>query len=329
MRNVVGWTLAVAWGAGAVVAVGQEREALLFTDPRVGQQQVRTRYQSTGYFNANVADQGEKFHLVRHDFRMAVPLFQDDTNEWVLHGRVKALDTDTGARLPRSFRAFPDSLWDVRVGASYRHKFDNGWIAGGLVEVGSASDRPFHSADEWLVNANAFLRIPHVEDNAWLFYLNYANAREFWPNIPIPGFGYQFNLKDQLRGLVGVPFNQVVWEPLAGLTLEASYFPARTISAEIGYRIVKQVRLYAGFDWTNERFFRAGRQHTDHRLNYYEKRVMAGVRWDIVKNLWLDFGAGFAWDRSFFEAESYADRADNRIEISDAPMLKLQVGVQL
>jgi hypothetical protein len=223
----------------------------------------------------------------------------------------------------------PETYWDLRLGGTYRHRFDNGWIAGGNLTVGSASDRPFDTIDEWIVTGTGFLRIPHGERNGWLIYANYSNVREFLPHVPIPGAGYQFVVNDRLRGLVGVPFNSVSWEPIDRLTLEASYLIPRTIHSKISYRILEPVKIYAGFDWDSDRFFRADRDDSRDRISYYEKRVMGGVRWDITEKLWLDFAGGFAFDRFMFEGRDYGDRDKNRVSIENGPMLMLQIGLRM
>jgi hypothetical protein len=68
-----------------------------------------------------------------------------------------------------------------------RWKLDNGWIVGGDLVVGSASDRPFASIDEISFQADALLRVPWRESFAWIFLLNYSNIREFAPHFPLPG----------------------------------------------------------------------------------------------------------------------------------------------
>ena len=96
---------------------------------------------------------------------------------------------DTGER-------FPGELWDVRVGASYRHKFENDWIGAANLTIGSLSDKPFASEDEMILRAIGFLRVPHRDRNAWLFSLIYASDQEFLGGVPfVPvgnGFGNVF-----------------------------------------------------------------------------------------------------------------------------------------
>src|SRR5262249_6539956 len=114
---------------------------------------------------------------------------------------------------------FPDDLWNVHVGTSYRHLFSNGWVGGGNVTVGSASDKPFHSFDEMVVGASSFLRVPQGEHNAWLFSLNYSTNREFLNGIPLPGAAYFYAPTDWFQATIGLPFASMTIRPLEDLTL--------------------------------------------------------------------------------------------------------------
>lgn len=311
-----------------VVAAAQSDFAT-FLSPRFGEQRVSVDYDVRAGFNEDVDGQDSRLHLVRHDFSLSVPLHQSDQDEWTLFAGVEALDIDSRARIPRTGAFLPGELWDVQVGTAYRRKLENDWIVGGSFALGSASDRPFASWQEWVVSFNGFLRIPHGERNAWVFLLNYSNNREFLRNIPIPGVAYYLSPDDSLRSLIGVPYSSVTWQPIERLELEASYFIPRTIHAKVGYRLLDPLQAYISYDWDNQEFFRADRRDSDDRLFYYEQRVMAGVKWDITPQVWLDCGAGYAFDRYFFEGEDWDDRGKRRIEFDDGPMISLRLGMRL
>jgi hypothetical protein len=316
-------------GAILPTAVLGQEDFRFWLRPEFGQQSSRGTFTTDGYFRQGTSQKNAKLQMTRFDLRGSVPVFQNDRDEWLVTGGVKLLDIDTGARLQRESSAFPGHLWDVSAGLAYRHKFENGWIAGGHFSLGSASDEPFASGDEIVVSATGFVRIPDGESNAWLFFLNYFNNRQFLPNVPIPGFGYEINAGSNFSALAGVPFTWVRWEPIERLSLEASYILPRRVRAEIGYRILESLKVYAGYAWDNERFLRHNRSDHDDRLFYFEQRVSAGVRWDILDSVWLDFSGGFAFDRFFFEGEDYGDRGNNRLNVGDSPFLMLQVGVGL
>jgi hypothetical protein len=329
MKVAEGLVVELAVIAAMLPLARAQDQARQWFSPRLGEATLRADYGFTTSFNEPVARQGSKMHMSRHDFRLSFPLRQSERHEWTLQTSSAALDIDSGARLPDTLERFPGELWDVRVGTTYRHLFDNDWLGGGNLTIGSPSDRPFASGDEMRVAATGFLRVPHGERNAWLFLLNYANDRDFLPNVPIPGFAYQYEPSDRLSALVGIPMTVARWEPIERLTLEASYFMPRTVHAQVGYRLLQPLQLYAGFDWTNQRFFRHDRWDDDDRLFYFEKRVALGARWNIRENIWLDLAGGWAFDRFWFEGEDYGDRGDNRLDLSDGPVVKLQLGLRM
>ena len=309
------------------VAWTQEQAAWL--SPELGNAKLATSYSFTTFFNEPVARQGTKMGMMQHSFRLSFPLTQDEQREWTMQTRFGVMDIDTDSRLPDTRERFPGELWDVRVGTTYRQRLANGWIGGGNLTIGSPSDRPFASGDEILVNATGFLIVPESQRSSWMFFLNYANNRDFLRNIPLPGVVYDYRPDERLRMLAGVPASMVRWTPTERLALEASYFIPRTVHARVSYDLVEALQLYAGFDWSNQRYFRHDRRDDDDRLFYYEKQVAIGARCDIHQNVWLDLSGGWAFDRFWFEGEDYGDRGDNRLGLSDGPMVKFQLGLHL
>ena len=329
-HHAVATTLAVCFvatlGANTAAAQSAARASL---DPRLGHQQFQAHYECIAYFNEPVARQNKHLQATMHDVQFSFPIHQTASDEWTFSARFKLIDTDTLARLPDTRDRFPAQLYDIRLSPAYRHKFDNDWTTGGNITIGSPSDKPFASGDEIVVSANAFLQIPHAETNAWLFYLDYSNNRDFLQHVPLPGFGYQFAPNEQLHALLGVPFANISWKPLDKLTLSASYRIPREVHAKIAYQLLEPLRLYAGFDWHSERYLRHDRRDNHDRLTSYEKRVMLGMRWDMCEHAWLDLAGGWTFDRFWYEGEDYGDRSHNRLNLSDGPTLKLQLGLSL
>ena len=112
------------------------------------------------------------------------------------------------------------------------------------------------------------------------------------------------------------------------LTVSSAYLLPRTVHAKISYELVEGLSLYGGFDWQNQRWFRADRADDDDRLFYYEKKAAVGLRWEPVKNWTVDLQGGYGFDRFFFEGEEYDDRGDNRISLSDGFFIGVQTGMR-
>ena len=225
------------------VAWTQEQAAWLSQD--IGNAKMTTSYNFTSFFSEPVASQRTKMRMMQHDFRLSFPLLQDKQRDWTMQARFGAMDVDTDARLPDTRERFPGDLWDVRVGTTYRQRLANGSIAGGNLTIGSPSDRPFASGDEILVNATGFLMVPDSKQSTWVFFLNYANNRDFLQNVPLPGVAYDYRPDKRLRVLAGVPMSMLRWTPTDRLTLEASYFIPRSIHAKVSFDLVEALQLYA------------------------------------------------------------------------------------
>jgi hypothetical protein len=308
-------------------AHGQEDFLNLFAS-EFGQLRLRSDYRVTMFPDQPVAGQPAELGLLQQDFTLSVPLFQSPADEWSGAVRVRNQNFATGALLPDTGEAFPDELWNVRIGAGYRHRFGSGWIAALQVTVGSPSDQPFASVDEMDINATAALRVPARERDAWVFFLNYGSNREFWPHIPIPGVGYSYHPSDQFKAVVTTGVVSVEYRPVEALTLSALYVAVRTVDVRLTYQLFRPVRLWVGFDWTNERYLLADRADPDDRLFYYEKRVRAGVIVGLARQLFVDMDVGYSFDRFYFEGEDYGDRGQNRIDVDDGPFVQVRLGTR-
>jgi len=176
------------------------------------------------------------------------------------------------------------------------------------------------------ISTTAVLRVPARDRDAWIFFLNYASNREFWPHIPIPGVGYSYQPSDQLSAIVTTGLVSLTYSPVPPLTLSATYITVRTVDLRLTYQVARPVRLWVGFDWTNERYLLAGRTDPDDRLFYYEKRVRAGAIVGLARQLFVDVTVGYTFDRFYFEGEDYGERNQNRIDVGAGPFAAVRLG---
>jgi hypothetical protein len=313
--------------AVAPARASAQSEMAQWLNPEFGKAMGRADVRFTLFPDERVENQPTEFGYEQYNFTLVAPLFQDASNEWSVTARGRYQDFSTRAVFAGSGQRFPDELWDVRIGPAYRHKFSNGWIGGGSLMVGSASDKPFDSEDELLVQAIGFLRVPHRERNAWFFTLIYNNDQEFLSGIPVPGIAYQWVPSETFNAVIGVPFSAVEWKPIEPLTLEAQYFPVRHVRARATWRIFRPLRAYVGFDWDNERYMLADRTDEDKRLYYYEKRFTGGARFDL-KHVGVEVYGGYVFDRFYFLGESYSDRRKDRFDVRPGPFVGIRLGVR-
>lgn len=321
-------TLVVAALLTAVSPAAAQSNIGDWFNPRFGQLRIAGDYAVKHWCQQGIDQTDTSMHITSHDAQFSVPIFQNQRQELSARARVGVWDIEGGAMLPDKGIEFPDDLWDVAFGATYRWKLENDWIAGIDGEIGSASDKPFHSEDEWLIRGTGWLMVPTEGRDAWLFFLSYSNTRDFLPHAPLPGAAYSWHVNDKLHWLVGFPYTRLSWEPIDRLELEASYFFPRTIHARIGYRVLENVKVYGGYDWDYEQWFRAGRSDYEDGIFYYEQRVSTGVRWEITDSIYVDASGGYAFDRMFFEGEDYDDRGTDRINIGDGLFVGVKAGIR-
>jgi hypothetical protein len=296
----------------------------LFT-PKVGQSPFRADFRVTWFPEESVVGQGTRLGYEEYDFGFSAPIYQDPANEWMFTGGVRGEAFQTHAILPDTLQPFPAELWNIHLGTAYRHQFDNGWIAGGGVSVGSASDKPFHSINEMTFGANAFLRVPVGDRNAWLFSLAYSPTAQL--AFPIPGVAFLWQPTDNFRANIGLPF-LLWWRPCDDLTLQLSYMLLTNVHARATYRICGPVRAYIGYDWMNESYFLANRPDVQDRFFYYDQRLTAGVQVNVGKHIMLDFSSGYVFNRYYFEGRQLSDSNANRIDVGDGPFLSFQTWIR-
>ena len=314
---------------GTTATAMAQAELQQWVDPTLGRMMGRGDYRITFYSSERVEGQSTRLDLTQHNFTLVTPLFQNSTDELAMSARLRYQNYDTAARLPDSGQRLPEELYDAKAGLSYRHKFANDWILGGSLTVGSASDEPFASEDELIVRAAAVLRVPSGPRNAWMYSITYASDVEIFHmrHIPIPGIAYFWAPSDRFSAVIGFPFTSLEYKPFDALTLEASYFPVRTVRARAMYAIFRPLRVFIGFDADHDSYYLANRSDKDDQLFYYEKRVSGGLRFDL-RHVGIEVTGGYAFDRFYFEGERYSDRNDNRFNVGDGTFVAVRLSTR-
>ena len=195
------------------------------------------RYGVTWFPTAPVSEQSANFEMLAEDFSYTHPLWTDALNALSLAGGVRNRLIDSDAILPNTGQEIPGELWNVNLGLRYARQLNDGWVAGGGLSIGSASDQPFATIREMNVGANAMLRVPQGEHNAWIFSLNYSPTGEL--NFPLPGIAFSYNPSPQFHANIGVPF-QMTWRPTDEWQFQASYMLLRTVHIKAQYRFMER-----------------------------------------------------------------------------------------
>ncbi|MFH1037673.1 MAG: hypothetical protein V1789_03260 [PVC group bacterium] len=272
-----------------------------------------------------VKDQVTGLEESRWEASILIPLVQGPDREWTAVSRLGLRDIHTRAVLPNTGDEMPAELWDLHFGAVYRRRLSGNWIIGGNLSLSSPSDRPFNGWYETAVMLNGYLNIPAAGRDSWVFFLNYSTNREFLPHVPIPGAGYLHAPSRDFSALVGIPLLFVNYSPAKGLQLRGFYFPIHSVFAGCEYQLSPLIGIFASFRWENDRYYRAGREDRDDRLFWYEQRAEGGISLHPAGDIEVTLSGGYAFDRFFFEGESYNDdRTDNRVDVGDGPVLSVR-----
>jgi hypothetical protein len=293
--------------------------------PQVGVAAPRFDYRFGYQFAQPVGGQPTTFSALRNDLSLSTPIWQDAPDEWTASAGIRNETFSTHAILPTTRQPFPEDLYNIRLGTAYRHDLDDGWVAGGNVTVGSASDQPFSTFNEVTFSANGFLRVPNGERDAWLFSLNFSTNRDYLNYVPIPGVAYFWAPSDSFQATLGIPFASIRYVPDEDLELTASYALLTNVHARATYHFWRPLAAFAGFDWDEESFLRAGRLDSRDRLFYYEKRLTAGLRYELARSANVELSGGYGFDRFFFEGRNSSDSHLNRIDIGAGPFVGARV----
>jgi hypothetical protein len=296
-----------------------------FSYPAVGHFPLRADYRATWFPDEPVSGQSTHLGYVEQNLSVSFPLWQNATDELSSAIHVCNELFNTRAVLPDTLQPFPDELWNIHLSTTYRHLFDNGWIGGGTLSVGSASDKPFEGIREMTIGINSFLRVPQGEHNAWLFSLAYSNNSQL--PIPIPGVAYVWMPNDYFHANIGLPF-LLMYRPWDDLTLDFSYMLLTNVRARATYRICPALRIYAGYEWQNESYLLADRVNEEDRFFYYDQRLLGGLQYFFNAHASLDLSGGYLFDRFYFEGRSLSDDHQNRIDVGNGPFLSLQTQIR-
>lgn len=312
----------LAWPAPAR---GQD-DLIWVLNPRLGQAKAKARYKVSGYPTRSVRGQGVEFGYVARDLSLRLPVMQSPEYEWSLSAKFASLDINTGVKLPGFAEAFPEDLWDIELGTTYRARLAEDWTAGVSARIGSAGDAPFASAGETTFTAVGYVRVPSGDKDAWVVMAIFRTELDALRGAPlIPAIAYHWVKDERFQTLLGLPYVWAQYKPVKPLKFSALASPYRALGKG-SYALTEHVDLYAAYNWGRRRFIRHDRRHGNERLFFYGESVSAGLRWRLGEHAWIDVGGGYAFDRFIFEGKRYHSRHGRRFRIGDTPFVALQIG---
>lgn len=292
---------------------------LLMANPHLGE---------TWYPEQSTNQPGTSMSIDRTYFQAGVPVYSNGTDSVVFTAHLDQMNVHTNAILPTTNQPFPNQLFNVAFGVNTFHQFDNGNLGGLVLDVGSASDVPFHSSGEILASGTAFLLMPQDDVSAWFVGVNASTNSQVLFGLPIPGGGYFYHPSDDFQAIVGFPFSVISWKPHQDWQLQYVYAFLTTMHARAVYQPTNNWQLYAGFDWTNENWRRVDRPVSSDHFFYYEKRLAAGYLWWFRPNVGLEIASGYAFDRYFTETDGFNLVGTNTVRIGSGPFISTQLDVR-
>lgn len=234
----------------------------------------------------------------------------------------EALYLDNHTRAP----GLPDQLSDtsLAIGTGIA-KWDGNWVAGITLGVGYAGSSAFESGSAWYGKADLVVA-KQISDNDFLgLILDYDGHRTYFPDCPLPGFGYSHRFDPHFQIVAGVPFSSVTWKPIDPIDVELEYNLLTDLQGSFGYEFIRHVFAYGSFTYLRDAFHAPGLAR-DHRLLFYEQRVEAGFRYEPNDHLKFKAGVGYEWDGSYRSGFDF--RKDTKVEaFSDEPYLR--IGIEL
>jgi hypothetical protein len=267
------------------------------------------------YLERPVRSQDADFSLLEEEFSASGLIYEDEHEDLRLSAGVRHEGIRTGAVLPDTGLPFPDELWNVTFGATYRYLFESGLVLGGSVGVGSASDDPFHSSREIVGSVTVFTKVPVGERDAWFFAVSYSNNREYANAYPIPVIEYLYNPSTEFHLMVGFPMEFLEWHPAPDWRFRVSYSLIHNIHALLSYEVVDGLRAYVGYDWTTQGYLLVDRPDPKDRFFYEEMRAKGGGRLDLGAGWSVDLSGGYAFDRRYSQSQSGLRNSFDVVEI--------------
>jgi hypothetical protein len=270
----------------------------------------------------NLQSQAGDLAMNGEEIDVAFPLRINPDRIWLALGSVQRLGLSTSAVLPDSGLPVPEQLWDIEVGTMHIRTLDNGWRAGGMLRVGSPSDRPFAALRDMTVTLLGFLTIPSGERDAWDLSLFYSPTGQII--YPIPGVAYIWRPNDQFQANLGIPFS-LEYRPTETLTLTASYRPLTDVQVLVRQSLGEFWSVYGGYGTVNETFLLADRLNDRERTYVFDQRLTLGVQRQLGRGWSLDLSAAYVFDRQVFQAEKFSGTRRDELVIDPGVAGTLQL----
>ena len=234
-------------------------------------------------------------------------IFKSDEQAFALGFRYGLLDA----------RPIDKTLYTEDLIVSYSKNLEGQRRVGTRLLLGSQSDKPFAGSNVLAIFTSVYYTYPVSERAQWMLSVNYSNLSVMWNDLPFPGVNYFFKTSEWII-LAGFPVNSATWISKNGYSLTAALMGIYSVRLEAAYG-PPWMQFFANLEWGQVGYLLKERSNNRDRLFLDEKRASLGARVAASKQTRLDIRGGYAFDRSFFQAQSYKDKnASNTTEFKDS-----------
>jgi hypothetical protein len=191
-------------------------------------------------------------------------------------------------------------FYSVRLLGQYARQLADQRTFATMLQVGSASDRPFSRWDVITVGGGASLSFPSGEHGRWLLSLSLSNNSPLVNYIPIPGVAYSYRTRT-FSAVVGFPYTLLSWRPTDRWTYAASA-SAASVNGEVAHSESRAVQEFVGCSWgRTQSYLRADRTDASDRLVLEEGKAAGGIRFPVLADIFGELQVGYAFGRSIYE----------------------------
>ena len=250
------------------------------------------------------------------------------------YGRYRVFDDDATPRFGYDFRDYqirtdspliPKNLIHGSIGFAQPVGVVNDWFVALTGAVGYAGNSPFSDPEAVFAIGNVIVGHKFNVDRALVVALNYNGNRAFFPDVPLPGFGYADRATENLTYVIGLPYNTITYEPFKGFQIEGGWNLITSFSAKIAYQFTKHFAVYGQYSDRIDPYHIDNTSNTS-RIFFQTHNIEVGFRGNLNKLNRLSIGGGWAFGQEF--AEGWDTRTLNPIlHLRDGPYARIQLEI--
>ncbi|EAQ81877.1 DUF6268 family outer membrane beta-barrel protein [Blastopirellula marina] len=255
---------------------------------------------------------------------LTLPISMQEGRIWAATFNYDQLDISSNAILPDSGVPLPDRFYQINFGVTHFRELANGWQAGGMLSVGTATNEPFDDINDMTLSAVAFLNIPWRDGrDSWNLSLFYSPTGQI--QFPLPGIAYVWRPNEQFEMNIGVPFS-LKYRPTERRTFSFTYTPLTNVNLLVEQELGAKVVVYGGYSVNNKIYLLSGRADNADRLYFFDQRLTIGLRRELGWGFSADLSGAYLFDREIFQAQGFSSDRMDQIGIDSGALLSLSIG---